>query len=555
MSLRLSSILLVGLARVLKRQADMLNSDYFYNVDPDGFADATAERHALFGCRNALTADAQLVRPDVYGDSDRYENSNVHGNGHIHLFLELDDAANYGGDIHFSDDGNLHFIPSSPPPVADGGATVERLHANFETDGSGLSTVEGAQAVPLAGRLSFGMVGNAAEISAAEAQHNAPEIPAITTYDQRLEAVENDLIGHWPERLNRTLELAAYGPDVSELQHASKRQRVSRIQRRLETFVSDGRTYEDDVRALWGSTCVWDALSEANAAALGRQARQHIRNRVKRSSDMYANACVPSIAKLFDLVMPWSVPEAVGERVPGADDNAVNRDGDDEEGIGRYILDDDLDLELEERRGEAPGAAERELDHLDLHLDIPWLNPDMLNLAQRSQSAAGRSVSIRTESSPDPARHARQHSASVLGTPNSHVASLDPLSSEDGLEIRSFELTAPGADADHNMDASMVSLQGLDSFLDISRLGANGAHQTTVAIEMDRESRSFRQFVLARFEEHRSGTIAFERLLLPSYNNRRVAARAFVDLLQLASKSVFGVYQKEPYSTVYISSA
>ncbi|KAJ1720679.1 R8 protein [Coemansia erecta] len=266
---------------------------------------------------------------------------------------------------------------------------------------------------------------------------------------------------------------------------------------------------------------------------------------------MYVDACVPSVLNLFSLAPPESgVVDQVASEVGDNADNCNDAYG---ESIDGHIFDDDLDLELEELRGEAPETTEQELDHLDLHLDIPWLNPDMFNPAQRRQSAAGRSVSIRTESSPDPARYGRQNSASIQGTPNSHVPSLDPLSSEDGLEIRSFELTAPGADADPNLDASMVSLLGLDSFLDISRLGANVVHQTAT-IEMDRESRSFRQFVLARFDDHRSGTIAFERLLLPSYNNRRVAARAFVDLLQLASKSVFGVHQKEPYATIYISS-
>ncbi|KAJ2387135.1 hypothetical protein GGI05_004177, partial [Coemansia sp. RSA 2603] len=545
MSLRLTSILLVGLARVLKRQADMLNTDChstrssilstpwitsdgsfnplisaantvascesitlpvvslasdFSGIDPDGFADATAERHALFGwsCsstdtsnsmkyadttgsrvdqtstvaphtvawdsisfadtvvrraeerqdnidqisaallysdQHALATNAQLIRPGAYGDAGRYDNSVIHGNDHMDLFLELDNAADYGRDIHFSDDGNLHFISSSPPPIGDNGATVERLHANLEASGLRGFGIEDSHIVPLEGRVPLDMVSNNVSIPAAQAQHVFLELSAVETYGHRLEAVKNDLTRHWEDRSTDAFELVANEPEISERQHARKRPKVLRNRRQLESYIAEGRTYEDNVRTLWGDTCVWDSSAESNTAVLRRQTRHQIRRRVQKSSNMYANSCVQSLAKLFILPLPETA--TVDEQISGTGDHAGNYDDTGDEDVHGYIFDDDADLELEERRGELPGTTDQELDHLDLHLDIPWLNPEMFNPEQRRQSAAGRSVSIRTESSPDPARYGRQHSGSVRGTPNSHVPSLDPLSSEDGLEIRS----------------------------------------------------------------------------------------------------------------------
>lgn len=323
-----------------------------------------------------------------------------------------------------------------------------------------------------------------------------------------------------------------------------KRQRLTK-----NTFLeldSQGRRggpHKRHVVDLWGSTCYWDQPAQTRPAPVDYFAR-------------VANLCcmphIPAISQLFR-VPDW--PASSND----IDQAGLSQDGDDGgymlDGGGGYGIDDDYELEVG-RGGGNEALAEEDVDllneqeYLNFQMDIPWLNPDLTAAAAAARPSLGHAGSIRAESSPDPAHH-RKGSLSSQGTPGSRAPSSDlPSSDHDGLDIQSFQLAA-GELSQDGYNRGLDNDRSLDSFLDISRLN-DGLDQQTVE-DMDAESQSFRRFALARMSEQDGHSIVFNNLLLPEYRTRRVAARAFSDLLQMATKSVFRVHQDEPFSTINIS--
>ncbi|KAJ2752896.1 R8 protein [Coemansia pectinata] len=364
-------------------------------------------------------------------------------------------------------------------------------------------------------------------------------------HEQALEIAENDVLCN---------------VETSDQERPAKRQRVTRRQLAEICSIAATGTFIQRVPELWANTCYWHAESQATLhARASKNSRCHIAQQVHKATMMYS---VPDICDAAQLLGPLP-PElcdllsARGSPVPS--DQGPLADYDDDNGAGMYGEGEDV-LELELGRGGTPATNDLLAgndQYPDIHLDIPWLNPDIFNPAWNRQSM-GQALSIRTESSPEPAlhQHHRQsrHSASSIGTPASRAPSLDPPSSDDGIEIQSFQLAA------HNLGepepgCPPLSEHGLDSFLDVSRFGPSGsADGGQSAIEqLDKDSSSFRQFALARMAEHGTDTLVFDNLLQHPYRNRRVAARAFADLLQMATKSVFGVSQSKPFATINIS--
>ncbi|KAJ1954047.1 hypothetical protein EC988_002643 [Linderina pennispora] len=211
---------------------------------------------------------------------------------------------------------------------------------------------------------------------------------------------------------------------------------------------------------------------------------------------------------------------------------------------GSIVSDEHFELEM--GRGQSPSEVarrmfEREEEELQLHnieLDIPWLNPGADEMARRRVS-----VSMRTESSPGVgSQHGRSHAASVQSTP-SRLSSLDPPSADE-LEVQEFELTADMPAAHRDIGAGDDGDDDLDGFLDIRNAGSEPDMPND-------DSRKFYHFVVSRIS--RAGTAQFGDLVQAPHNKRRVAARAFMDLLQMATRSVLHVYQASPYSGIEIS--
>ncbi|KAJ1730656.1 hypothetical protein LPJ61_002901 [Coemansia biformis] len=188
---------------------------------------------------------------------------------------------------------------------------------------------------------------------------------------------------------------------------------------------------------------------------------------------------------------------------------------------------------------------------LDIHLDVPWLNPTLLAEVQRQRPAIGSQLTLADSS----AAVASQQPPSISrqSTPASRVPSLDPPSSDDGLDIQPFELAAENLGAGVSAN-SALDARGLDSFLDVSIVSASTDEEgpAVLAAEMSRESRCFHQYTLAKMRDGGSDRLNFSELLEPPYRSPRVAARAFVDLLQMATCSVFGVEQEAPYAEIAI---
>ncbi|KAJ2584203.1 R8 protein [Coemansia sp. RSA 1836] len=317
----------------------------------------------------------------------------------------------------------------------------------------------------------------------------------------------------------------------------AKRQRLARKQ--VSRLAATG-TFVSRVPELWANTCYWHAESQAVLDARARKSTRHfIARQLQVATAMYSVPDICGVAYLLGPPLPQN-PDSVSPAPES--DNAQFAD---------YSDDDDV-LELELGRGGGSPATTAQLSgdehYPDMHLDIPWLNPDIFGPARRPRQSMGQTLSIRTESNPEPGRQ-HPHSVSSVGTPASRAPSLDPpLSDEGGIEIQSFHLAA------HNLGEpepirSPQSEHGLDSFLDVSRFGLSAAD----ARQLDKDSGSFRQFALTRMADQDADMLVFDDLLQHPYRNRRVAARAFADLLQMATKSVFAVTQREPFATISIA--
>ncbi|KAJ1893843.1 hypothetical protein LPJ66_005524 [Kickxella alabastrina] len=477
--------------------------------------------------------------------------------------FEHEDNGGQSADIQFDNDGNLHFVSSSPDIPHD--IPLQALaHDNADKPDTpnGVSCSKDRLQMELGNSVSAapGIQDSASHIFMEEDNRSGSYDPGLA-FEIALEAAENDIIGR---RTNNTAE--------ANVGHVLKRQRLGHRQLIDIGDGSQNGTYEKRVTALWEDTCLWHKAAEPKViAASNKHVQQQAVWRARIAAQMFATPCIRATEFLFLPGKPEN-PDATTLAEAGHDhDYPYGFNASSPGIIDGYASDDflaaddhhmsavlDVELDLEQRRGASTPAVSEEADYFNLHMDIPWLNPKVFDPLQRRQSAVSGQLSVRAESSPDPAAASRQYIASVHGTPASRVPSLDPPSSDDGLEIRSFELAAQTPDQqidDNNVfgqGTNTPSMRGLDSFLNISQLADNRSGHADVP-DMDQESLSFKRFVLDRMREHSSNKVVFDDLLLPSYRTRRVAARAFVDLLQMASKSVFHASQKQAFATINIS--
>ncbi|KAJ2743996.1 R8 protein [Coemansia sp. BCRC 34301] len=340
-----------------------------------------------------------------------------------------------------------------------------------------------------------------------------------------LEAAENDVFCHVDDR-------------------PTKRQRTVRRQLVDLGGAAAAGTFVLRVPELWANTCYWHAESQAVLAVrANKDARHHIPRQIQVATTMYS---IPDTCNATRLLgpLPAQMRDSPSPMLESDNGWIASYGGDD----------DDNALELELGRGGSPALNAQfhgDEQYPDIHLDIPWLNPNIFDPARPRQSI-GQALSIHTESSPEPAHlqnhKYQQHDASGVSTPASRAPSLDPPSSDDGIEIQPFQLVAHNLE-EPEQERSPRSEHGLDSFLDTSRLG----HSIADTRQLDKDSSSFRQFTLARMADQGTDVLVFDDLLQHPYRKRRVAARAFTDLLQMATKSVFGVTQCEPFATINIT--
>ncbi|KAJ2734954.1 hypothetical protein IW152_001936 [Coemansia sp. BCRC 34962] len=441
------------------------------------------------------------------------------GGDHVQLADEADEPS-----FHFDHEGNLQFL-----------SLVDSNHSrNLSLDAEPHTQLLGQfasaeQALPLP---CMPHVGN-------------PQIANIglaVRDELSLEIAENDILCN------------------GDQERPTKRRRVTRKRLIEVSNAAAASTFTRRVPELWASTCYWHAESQAMLDVKNsKSSRCVIAEQVRKATLIYL---VPDICNATQVLGPLAQELDCSLSGPGSPVHSAQgllADYDDNDDFGLYGEGEDA-LELELGRGGTPVTSALLADddqYPDIHLDIPWLNPNVFNPTRRRQ-LMGQTLSIHTESSPEPALHQhqlRRYSASSADTPVSRAPSLDPPSSENGIEIQSFQLAAHNLGEPEHVRSSL-SEHGLDSFLDVSRFGpsdlADGGPSTIS--QLDKDSSSFHQFALARMAEHGADSFAFDNLLQNPYRNRRVAARAFADLLQMATKSIFGVSQSKPFAAINISS-
>ncbi|KAJ2721546.1 R8 protein [Coemansia sp. Benny D115] len=525
-------------------------------------------------------AMAQNIRPD---------SENYYSDDSIALPLDIESYSDQNDSIRFDKDGNLHIIsaiqqqqqqlhPVSPSDIA---------HANLDAFVYSTGDLEIAE-VPV---VEAALPENPCAIISNSSMQQS-NIPRMHMPSQGVvEATEKNAASSYTGYSESSAENKHVLQQDIRCRRPPKRQRL--MSRKELAALSDepstGGTFEGRVAALWSdSTCLWNrSATQATRRMLASHTRKLIAQRAQLAIRMHAVPQSLYMTRLFEPRYPSDLrtlhedntllPARHGFGTGGqAKQNAPTQlalPSFDEHDDGIFLDvkgggDYDSDSELEQPRGGSPAGPANEADYLNLHMEIPWLNPKILDSIQRRQSIASsrqHSVSIQTESSPDPAVFGSyRRSASVQGTPASHASIPDLPSSDDGLEIRSFELAAQnlGVDNDNPSHAEpdggslYDSISDLDSFLDLDHLGGGLRHangRSAALAEMDHESASFWQFVLGKMHERSSSTVGFDDLILPPFRSRRVAARAFVDLLQMTSKSVFFVAQSEPFAQILVS--
>ncbi|KAJ2848089.1 hypothetical protein J3B02_004024, partial [Coemansia erecta] len=155
--------------------------------------------------------------------------------------------------------------------------------------------------------------------------------------------------------------------------------------------------------------------------------------RVARASKIYCSTeAVPAMHLFVSFSNDMSVPD-----VEQADKSSEVSFAD---SLAHVIVEDyessglvNIDIDPEQVRAGSPQLVGPDPGIEDLYLDIPWLNPtiNQANLDKRIQGSRPASVSIEASCEP---------SASIQDTPNSQLHAYGPPSSEDGLDIQSFEL-------------------------------------------------------------------------------------------------------------------
>ncbi|PIA16657.1 hypothetical protein COEREDRAFT_86746 [Coemansia reversa NRRL 1564] len=379
-----------------------------------------------------------------------------------------------------------------------------------------------------------------------------------------LEEVEDDVLHNWNALVTHPpVHMRAESGCNSRTNHA-KRRRLNNGNSDYKHCESEGCTYESRVEALWARSCFWDKeMLAKSASTLGMRAQILVRTRASNMANIYA---LPYSIVMEQIFRPplWQTDDArsaVSDIYNSPDQGSEWLDNMDvpvdSPNNAELHFDDNNDSELELGRGGSPIANSQNNDEdylLNMDLDIPWLQPEILKEVKRQQNIT-HTPSIRTESSVDYILN-RQTSGSRQSTPASHVPSLDPPSSDDGLDIQHFELAAQNLDT-MSATNNVLDTRGLDSFLDLSALSAKVGDNNTAlrAAEMNHEALCFHRFVLTRMRDCSSDRLSFNDLLPLPCRARRVAARAFVDLLQMASRSVFSVKQAIPYSDIFMSSS
>ncbi|KAJ2156622.1 R8 protein [Coemansia sp. RSA 552] len=477
LSLRLSSMLLVGLARALSRKS------------------------------HALLTDCQAADGDSLG-------------------LEHVSEASF----RFDDDGNVFFALSDSSAGPHGFSTAE-VHTEIldirppsspaRTDSHAGAKVDGL----------------ASEIQPAALLPNAPN------QDRLLCAPD-------PPHAAHPLDIIVAEPTSNEPdRRPTKRRRVDRGYVGFELANdTDALTYVPRVTSLWRRSCYWDrSMRSKVAAALGLRAqkRVHARATALATVGLFVNTQVLD-EMLGSIMAPDSA--ATGTAIePSAQPHAPNTGHSEDDGPLPFGQDVESDIELG-RAGSPVSSRQARDEHefLDMNLDIPWLNPDMLNeIQQRQRSSLGHSPYMAVE----PSASHWNSADSRQSTPASRVPSLDPPSSDDGLEVRSFELAAPNLEQ-APAASETLDVHGLESFLDTTEAGIGDT--SSLAATMNHEAECFHRFVLAQMHSHGVQELGFGQLLPSLHRSRRVAARAFVDLLQMASRSVFGLGQPAPFTEIVI---
>ncbi|KAJ2083432.1 R8 protein [Coemansia sp. RSA 988] len=377
-----------------------------------------------------------------------------------------------------------------------------------------------------------------------------------------LEEAEADVLNNWSALVACPPPNASTDNVKNICANQAKRRRLNNRHSVSRHYESDDHTYESRVEALWAGSCFWDREMIARSAnTLGMHAQKCIRNRVSNLANVYALPANTAMEQIFcpSLLMTDDIQLADNGICNSPDQGSEWLDNahapTDSPNDGGLHFDDNNDSELELGRGGSPIANMENNDDnlLNMDLDIPWLHPEILKEVQRQQSIA-QTPSVQTESSADQVFYQKAN-GSHQSTPASRVPSLDPPSSDDGLDIQHFELAAQNFDA-FSATEGVPDTRGLDSFLDLSALSARvrDTNSALLAAEMNHEAQCFHRFVLTRMRDCGSESLGFRELLPLPYRDQRVAARAFVDLLQMASRSVFSVKQVRPYSEITIYS-
>ncbi|KAJ2568344.1 R8 protein [Coemansia sp. RSA 1813] len=498
--------------------------------------------------------------------------------------------------IFFDPSGNLHFA-SSRYSGAHGHSTDEDVHTElFPTDSPGIlahhiddNVAIGANQHPFDSEQM-----PATKDTTASLAHNNPGMIDITQSNEMLDAIP----GNTPEivtsfnspaqqhisnqgnteALWETIENAVLQnlpsvacnnqPSLSKLHSLATRQKPSSGYRGYHTYdhSPDRNTFERQIAGMWGDTCIWDEKQSSKTVALfGIRIGKLIGCRVAAASKMYTSGSADVAASLLVPLYPdiYTSEQRNASRYNGAAQSVANEfEGNIlEDADGRPLYSnmdprDDEDIDLELGRGAAtfiePEHLAEEEAILNLRMDIPWLNSDIVHYT-RPRDSTSRPMSIRTESSPDIG--VRHSIGGSMDSPPSESAALfsEPLIPDDQLDIQQFQLAAAGGSVDQEDTNSRSSASDMDSFLSASHAKHHHTHETASSEGLEPELQSFQVFMIARMKECGKTRVAFSDILIAPYKTRRVAARAFVDILQLATRSVFRVNQENMASEISIS--
>ncbi|KAJ2706739.1 R8 protein [Coemansia sp. IMI 203386] len=509
------------------------------SIVPRGNASTTSYQHGRF--INNQAPATNLLNMPVGCDAGSLVFRNIGVSNHLAENIDPEQQC----DIYFSEDGDLQFIPSSDPAVNAGRAeSIAEFATKQSIEGGSFSLQMGPEPESLD-----------KEYNSSDSIQGLRRRYSNDTLEQRLEEVENAVFSAWDgTRITDTLSHR-----LLDSQHARKRQRLGSQPACLTDIDGLFEIGTDYIPYNLGPVVLGNRiLGNGNWSAKSRSLKTTVKKRVANAQRMYRVANSVSVMHLFATFS--------SEPMDSLLQTAENADNISEISsyteLAAYAFADDHgdtspiynDIDPEEVRGGSLPVVGPNSSIQDLYLDIPWLNQQAVQTGLERRFPASRSVSVSREASREP-------SASVQDTPNSyaHTHAHGPPSSEDELEIHSFELVlhnpenpADGVTKGHDHGNELCDQHGLESFLSTRNYAGKSKDQEN-EVNMDLESRSFKRFVLDRLATDGPDTISFENILLPPFKTRRVAARAFVDLLQMATRSVFYVRQEKPFSEISIS--